>query len=123
MIIGVGIDVTELGRLTKSLALERFEEYVFSERERAAFSGRRDRVSKYAGCFAAKEAFGKALGTGVDGFALCEVSVLRDERGKPYLELEGRAADIVRSLGARAFVSITNTDEYAAAAVILEADG
>jgi len=121
MIIGIGIDVVELNRMEKSLGGGRFEQLVFSASERESFGARRDRVSKYAGCWAVKEAFGKALGTGISGFEMSEVSVLRDSKSKPYIELSGRAAELADRLGARAFVTITNTDNYAAAAVILEA--
>ena len=48
------------------------------------------RSETVAGNFAAKEAFSKALGTGISGFALKDVEVLRDEHGKPYIELENR---------------------------------
>ena len=42
--------------------------------------------------FAAKEAFLKAAGTGLGGFALSELALLRAENGAPYFELQGRAA-------------------------------
>jgi len=50
----------------------------------------RDAVPTIAANFAAKEAFSKALGTGVRGFLLAEVSVLRNELGAPYLALSGQ---------------------------------
>ena len=119
MIYGIGIDMIEIARIRRSIGNERFAAFVYSPRERAAFAGDARRL---AGCFAAKEAFGKALGTGVRGFALSEVSVLRDALGKPYFAFAGRAAAIVREKGLRALVTLTNTREYALANVVLEAE-
>ncbi|MEA4912358.1 MAG: holo-ACP synthase [Oscillospiraceae bacterium] len=117
MIYGIGNDMIEIRRIRRSLSQGRFACFVYSEKERAAFGG--DAV-KLAGCFAAKEALGKALGTGVRGFSLREVSVLRDALGKPYFELDGAAAEILRSRRLRAFVALTNTGVYALANVVLE---
>ena len=115
MIIGVGCDLMELDRFEKSCAREHFLARCFSEKERAAL-----RVRQLAGNFAAKEAFSKALGTGVRGFSLCEVSVLRDGLGAPYFEFDGAAAEIMESKRARALVSMSDTDTHVCAFVVLE---
>ena len=117
MIYGIGNDIIEIARVKKSLESERFYAFTFSEAERAAF-GKKE--SKLAGCFAVKEAFGKALGTGVRGFSLDEVSVLRDELGKPYLVFAGAAAAIVQEKNLRVLCALTNTKELAFANVVLE---
>lgn len=62
-----------------------FYEKVFGKRERAEFEKRGARLESLAAAFAAKEAFGKALGTGIRGFSLCEAEVLHKENGAPYL--------------------------------------
>ena len=64
-----------------------------------------------------KEAFGKAIGTGVRDFELNEVSTLTDELGRPYVVLSGNAKKIAGDK--KISVSITHTNEYAQAAVIL----
>lgn len=117
MIYGVGCDTVEIERIAKSLESERFERFVFSKRERAEF---RRNHQKLAGCFAAKEAFSKALGTGVRGFSLDEISALRDELGKPYFEFTGAALEIVERERVRAHLSITNACGLATAFVVLE---
>ena len=66
--------------------------------------------------WAAKEAFSKALGTGVRGFELNEVSCLRDELGAPYLVLTGKAKQAAEGLAFS--VSLTHTAELASAIVI-----
>jgi holo-[acyl-carrier protein] synthase len=71
--------------------------------------------------FAAKEAFGKALGTGLAGFSTREVCVVNDEHGAPHLRLGGRALEaLVRSGGSRAWVSLTHEHDYAIAVVVIE---
>ena len=66
--------------------------------------------------FAAKEAFGKALGTGLlREFALCETEALRDENGAPYFSFSGRAAALMT-----AHLSLTHEGGTAAAFVVLE---
>ena len=69
----------------------------------------------------AKEAFSKAVGTGVRGWSLREVEVLHDSLGKPVLRLHGRAA---QQFSDYAFsLSISHTDTMAAAVVLAEKQG
>lgn len=76
-----------------------------------------------AASFAAKEAFSKALGTGIRGFALAEVSVLRDSLGAPYFALSGRAARLAEERGLRFSVSLSHTEDLAAAFVVAWREG
>lgn len=99
-ILGIGIDLVEIGRMEKAIA--RHEELVsrlFSPRERELCEDHARPARRYAACFAAKEAASKALGTGVMGFSWQEVEMLRDERGQPYLALTGRALELASSKG------------------------
>ena len=89
----VGIDSVDLDRIEKSLEIKGFTDKVYSLKERVFLAVKKDPVPSAAGNFAAKEAFSKALGTGVRGFALNEVSILRDDLGAPYIELLGRAKE------------------------------
>ena len=112
----VGIDTVELVRIEKSLEINGFIEKVYSLKERVLLAVKKNMVPSAAANFAAKEAFSKALGTGVRGFALNEVSVLRDSLGAPYIELSGRAKEVAK--GFEFSVSITHTDSVATAIVI-----
>ncbi|WP_294408639.1 holo-ACP synthase [uncultured Ruminococcus sp.] len=114
----VGTDLVEIQRIKDSCQRRRFIERVYSEKESALFSSKKDPYPSMAGNWAAKEAFSKALCTGVRGFELHEVSVLRDELGCPYLELSGKAADTANRMGVDFSVSITHTKDYASAVVI-----
>ena len=89
MILGIGIDLCDAQRIEKSLEKPSFCDYVYAPAEQAllaGLSGKR-RAETAAANFAAKEAFLKAAGTGLGGFALSELALLRAENGAPYFEL------------------------------------
>ena len=115
----VGIDTVEIKRIEALLEnKERFLERVFSVEEQEEFIKRNNKTEHIAAAFCAKEAFSKALGTGISGFNLNEVSLLHKENGKPYLEFSGKALEIVKETGLSFDVSITHTDSLATAIVI-----
>ena len=114
----VGVDITEISRIEKSVQSENFMKRVFSEAESALFSLKSNPYPSMAGNWAAKEAFSKALGTGVRGFSLNEVSILRDELGAPYIQLEGKALEIAAARNLEFSVSISHTGDLAEAVVI-----
>ncbi len=113
-----GIDLIEISRIEKSLENPRFLTRVFSVEEVALFRERGFRAETIAANFAAKEAFSKALGTGIRGFWLSDVSVLRDPLGRPYFRFCGNAQKLVEQAGLSFSVSLTHTDTTAAAFVI-----
>ena len=116
--VTVGIDSVEIDRMAKYMAKHSFVERFFSEAEIAEFSKRSYRPEHVAAAFAAKEAFSKAIGTGIRGFNLKDVSLLHNELGKPYLVFENEAKNIVEKLGVGFDVSITHTEALATAVVI-----
>ena len=124
MIVGTGIDLTEIGRIQKSVERygQRFLDRVFTAAEQAYCKRKRNAAESYAARFAAKEAGAKALGTGISyGVTWREIEVVREPSGRPTLQFHGRAAVIAARLGAtRAAVSLTHTDALAMASVILE---
>lgn len=113
-----GTDLVEIDRIKKSCQSRRFCERVYSERELTLFSQKKYPYESMAANWAAKESFGKCLGTGVDGFSLNEVSCLRDERGCPYLELTGNARRIAEERGLAFSVSLSHIKDIASAVVI-----
>lgn len=120
MIIGIGTDITEIVRIQKACEKQAFLSRIYTEEERRQ-AGKR--ISRLAGNFAVKEAVAKALGTGFREFMPGDIEVLREESGRPYVLLYGGAARLARELGVKRWhVSITNTDAYAAAFVVAEAD-
>lgn len=113
-----GIDLTEIERIKKSCQNPRFIARVFSAKEQEYFASKRNPYPSMAAAFAAKEAFSKALGTGIRGFKLNEVSVEHDPLGAPFFTFTGHAAEIVRQRKLSFSLSLTHTDTVAAAFVV-----
>jgi holo-[acyl-carrier protein] synthase len=124
MIYGIGTDIVEISRFERFLRegntplLER----LFTPAEREYCGARRHSAQHFALRFAAKEAFVKALGTGVrDGLAWKQMEVVNDELGKPELRLSGRAAELFAVHGLKnVFLSLSHDGNSAIAVVVVE---
>ena len=110
--------MVKIPRMEKSVSIEGFAERYFGKNELEEIRRRGNKAQSYAASFAAKEAFGKALGTGIRGFSLCEVELLHRDSGAPYLRLSGNAARIAEEKLKEYSVSITHEGEYACAVVV-----
>ena len=125
MIIGMGVDIAEVGRI--QAAIERHGEVflrrVYTANEREYCEQFKNRYERYAGRFAAKEAGMKALGTGWRrGVRWVDLEVVREAGGRPTLALGGEAGKIALQLGVKhVALSITHTKAQALAQVIFEA--
>ncbi len=120
MIIGVGTDLIEIERVRRACNNQAFLMRCFSIKEQEMIAGN---MSRAAGNWAVKEAVSKVFGTGVSGFEMTDIEVLRDEKGKPYVVLLNQAAVISKTLGVHTLhVSISNTKEYAIAYVVGEGE-
>lgn len=123
MLMKTGIDIVEISRISRLIAETDFIKKYFSDAEQMLFASKQNPANTVAGNFAAKEAFSKALGTGVRGFKLNEISVLRNSLGKPYLELSKNVESILSDIGVKDIdVSISHETEYAIANVIFSVD-
>ena len=101
--IEIGTDLVLVSRMEKSLQIPGFAERVFSEPERVYCKT----TESFAGIFAAKEAYYKALGTGLQ-LPLNALTVLHDDRGKPYFDGKPEAK-----------LSISHDGDYAVATDLL----
>ena len=125
-VIGIGVDIVENARIEGSLARfgDRFLQRVFTPGEIEYCQSMKYPARHLAARFAAKEAVSKAFGTGI-GKAMSwkEIDVQRRETGEPFLVLSGGAHTLGadRSL-ARAWISLSHTDNHAVATVVLESD-
>ena len=124
MILSIGIDITEVYRIRQTIArTPRFTERVFTPNERAFCDGRGVAAAQsYAGRFAAKEAFLKALKTGWRGkITWQDIEVVSDEMGAPSFAIHGEARKLLAERGATSVhLSISHTSTLAIAEVILE---
>lgn len=123
MIAGIGTDIVAVARLGTLYERhgERALEKVLAPTERADFEKSKDPARFLAKRFAAKEAFGKALGIGVATPAtLPNIAVVHDELGKPAFAYAPELANYLAERGLVAHLSISDEKEYAMAFVVME---
>ena len=127
MIYGVGSDLVEIPRVERVLARfgERFARRILCEPELRRFHAHAKPAAYLAKRFAAKEAFTKALGTGIHAPANWHgVWVVNLKSGKPELEFSAALARLLQERGIRrSHLTLTDERDMAAATVILECDG
>ena len=126
MIVGIGVDLCEVDRMEAAIERhgERFLVRIYTEAERAYCDSKQNRMERFAGRFAAKEAAMKAIGTGWRrGVGWRDFEVTRLASGQPIIHFHGAARKIADELGVkRALVSITHIKSMAMAQVVLEAE-
>jgi holo-[acyl-carrier protein] synthase len=124
MILGVGIDVVHVERIRRWSSIEGLYDRFFHHEELASALPRGEvGILSLAARFAAKEAFGKAIGSGLRHFALREIAVLNDSSGRPFMVLTGRAEEAFKELGGRRIaMSLSHEKDNALAVVIIEGE-
>lgn len=121
MIIGNGIDITEVGRIKRNLENERFLLKIYTLKEIEYLKKRKFNPQTAAGYFAAKEAVSKCLGTGFKTFGPRHIEILKDTDGKPIVNLYSNALKIAKEKNIDCIhLSITHIKEYALAYAIAE---
>ena len=122
MICGIGTDIAKVSRFKKWIDNPEMINHFFNEKEVKESGCESALCQHYAARFAAKEAFSKALGTGLSGFSLKDIYIVNDEKGKPTLVAENKAAEIVKDKFGKCsiHVSLSHEKEYAIAFVIIE---
>lgn len=121
MIIGIGIDLCKISRMSRAIEKAEFVRKVFATEETTYAETSRNPASHYASAFAAKEAFAKAGRWGLSKVGLHSVWVSR-ERGFPELKLSPGAKRLLAPYGeCRAFLSLSHEGDLAIAVVVLEA--
>ncbi|KIQ95413.1 Holo-[acyl-carrier-protein] synthase [Anoxybacillus thermarum] len=116
MIVGIGIDIVELSRIAQLIEQQpKFIDRILTHNERIRFQqlSSKRKVEFMAGRFAAKEAYAKAVGTGIGTHvSFQDIEIENDENGKPYIASP--------TLNERVHVSISHSEHYAVAQVIIE---
>ena len=117
MIVGHGIDIEALASIQNAVEKrEGFAQRVLTDKEMERFAslkGRRQ-VEYLAGRWSAKEAFSKAMGTGIGKLGFQDLEILNNERGAPYFSKS--------PFSGKVSLSISHTDQFVTASVILEED-
>ena len=124
IIFGIGTDIVNVDRIKKSLKNKNFLKRIFNEKEILKCKKIKSSTNCFAKRFAAKEAFSKALGTGIaKGINFNEIIILNKKSGKPYINLIGQTKKtlVKRFKGKKSKVSLSLSDEkkYAVAFVTI----
>ena len=124
MIHGIGTDLLDAGRIRSGLARfgEHYADRILAPAEHAGYFASRDPARFLAKCFAAKEAFAKATGTGLRApVSLRNIAVLRDALGKPHIECAPELTTWLAKRGILAHhVSLSDEGDLVLAYVVLE---
>ena len=123
-IFGIGTDIANINRLKKSLKNKRFINKIFNINEIKKCNANINKANCFAKRFAAKEAFSKALGTGISkGLNFNEIIVHNIKSGKPSIKLLGNTKKIVHKIVKKSkfniFLSLSDDKPFAVATVVI----
>ena len=123
-IYGIGTDIANINRIKKSLKNKDFIDRLFSKNEVKKCNNQINKANCYAKRFAAKEAFAKAIGTGIsNGINFNEIIVHNIKSGKPNIKLLGNTKKIVNKILNKKkfniFLSLSDDKPSAVATVII----
>jgi len=116
MIIGIGIDIIEIERIKEAVEKHGrgFLSKIFTSRELAYCRSRKTyKYPELAVRFAAKEAYAKAIGTGIAGIGWKKIEVVNERSGQPRLAIKSKVEP-------KALVSLSHSRDYAVATVYVE---
>lgn len=125
MIFGIGTDIVEIERIQTTMARsgDKFAQRILSKAERIEFQEHKFPERFLAKRFSVKEAFAKALGTGIrNGLNMCDIELSHTELGKPIISYVGNNEQVQKLLEPVTNMHVTISDEkhYAVALIILE---
>ena len=124
MIFGIGTDIVDIKRIKKMKSIDSFAKKILGDDEYLKFSklSESKKIFFIAKQFAGKEAFAKAIGTGISGdINFKTIEILRNDEGKPMFKFAEKTQLLIDNLGiAHSHVSLSDEKEYALAFVILE---
>ena len=122
-IYGIGTDIVSVDRIKKSLKNKIFLNKLFCKDEISKCSKLKNSINCYAKRFAAKEAFSKALGTGIsNGINFNEIIILNERSGKPFIQLRGNTMKIIKKKFKKKLkiaLSLSDEKKYAVAFVTI----
>ena len=123
-IYGIGTDIANINRIKKSLKNKDFINRLFDKNEIKKCSSQINKANCYAKRFAAKEAFSKAIGTGITkGINFNEIIVHNIKSGKPSIRLLGKTRKIVNKIFKKKkfsiFLSLSDDKPFAVATVVI----
>ena len=123
-IFGIGTDIVKISRIDKLIKKKNFISKLFNKKEITKCSMIKNAKNCYAKRFAAKEAFAKALGTGLaKGIKFNEIIVMNEKNGKPFIRLIDKTKiNVEKKIKRKKYkisLSLTDEDKYAVAFVTI----
>jgi holo-[acyl-carrier protein] synthase len=122
-IYGIGTDIVSVDRIRKTLKNKSFLNRLYCKEEMLKCDKLLNSINCYAKRFAAKEAFSKALGTGIsNGINFNEIIVMNEKNGKPFIKLKGKTLQIIKKKfkkKPKIALSLTDEKKYAVAFVTI----
>ena len=123
-IFGIGTDIVKINRIAKLTKKKNFILRLFNKNEISKCSKIKNPKNCYAKRFAAKEAFSKALGTGIaKGIKFNEIIIMNEKNGKPFIKLIDKTkTNVEKKLNKKKYkisLSLTDEDKYAVAFVTI----
>ncbi len=124
-ILGIGVDIIENKRIKKSIQNNNFKNRVYSSNELKLSKNVKDKVAYFSKRFAAKEAFSKALGTGIsENLNFKDIEIVNDNKGKPKYAKNKKIIKIVQKKYKikkfNSFLSISDEKDYSTAFAIIQ---
>jgi len=124
MIFGIGTDLVQVSRIERvyDKYQDKFASRILTYSESLGLAKTANKANFLAKRFAAKEALAKALGSGVRGFWFTDIEIIHEENGKPGFKFFGPCQQKINQKQiSKAYLSITDEQQYAIAFVLLEA--
>ena len=123
-IYGIGADIVSIKRIKSSIKNKNFIKRIYNHQEVLKCKKAINQHNCYAKRFAAKEAFSKALGTGISkGINFNEITVLNNKSGKPYIDLKGKTKKNIKKIfkqkKTKISLSLSDEKDYAVAFVTI----
>ena len=123
-IIGVGVDIVNNNRLKKLIKNKNFLERVYTDKEKKFSIKLKNKLNYFSKRFAAKEAFSKALGTGISGgLKFNEIEVYNKNTGQPTIKVKGKTKNLINKILSKKkykiLLSVSDENFYALAMVVL----
>ena len=124
-ILGIGVDIVENKRIKKFIKNEKFKKRIYSSKELKLSTLSINKTSFFSKRFAAKEAFAKAMGTGIrNNLNFKDIEIINDNLGKPYYVKNKNITKMIKKnfnvKNFNCFLSISDEKDYSAAFTIIQ---
>jgi len=124
-ILGIGVDIVENKRIKKFIKNEKFKKRIYSSKELKLSILSVNKTSFFSKRFAAKEAFAKAMGTGIrNNLNFKDIEIINDNLGKPYYVKNKNITKMIKKnfnvKNFNCFLSISDEKDYSAAFTIIQ---